>query len=105
MEEKKMIINVPCDLNEKIYYIGNDKVEDGEFRGIQFYSGASQKEPTAYLSINHRKQKSNTRCEYPDGSVRYTSSEWIGSDLIQPNLSSFNEDWFLTEEEAIKALA
>jgi hypothetical protein len=104
MEERIMIINVPCNLDDKIYYIGRGKVEQGEFRGVQYYAGLDHKEPRAYLSIHHRKQGCVNYTTYPNGTHTTTYNEWDGSDLIQPNLSSFNKTWFLSEKEAETAL-
>ena len=99
-----MVINVPCNLNDKIYYIGRGKVEQGEFRGVQYYAGLDHKEPRAYLSIHHRKQGCVNYTTYPNGTHTTTYNEWDGSDLIQPDLSSFNKTWFLSEKEADLAL-
>ena len=99
-----MVINVPCNLDDKIYYIGKGKVECGEFMGVQYYSGTGHKEPIAYLNIHHRKQGGVTYATYPNGRQTTTHNEWDGSDLIQPNLSSFNKTWFLSEKEAEMAL-
>ena len=96
------IIDLPCELGKKLYWVKKDCVWECEFWGIQYYYGTHDKEPTMYINIPAIKHP--LMCI--DGNTGAVSFDGCWTEnLQQTKLSNIGENIFLDFDEAKEVLS